>query len=101
MKINLIVIRTANLDIILKFYNMLGLCFIEEKHGNGPIHYSCSLDGVVLEIYPATNAYPVDQSTSLGFSIPSITTMIEQLTDEHIEFKIIQPDHRKIHLSQL
>lgn len=109
MKFNLIVLRTSNLDNTLRFYNLLGLSFNEEKHGNGPIHYSCTLDDIVLEIYPASPKNPAEKSTTLGFSIPSIDIMAEKLTVNHIDFKFIDQnnivaidsDGRKIYLSTI
>lgn len=35
-----------------QFYATIGLAFVEEKHGDGPIHYACDFQNVVLEIYP-------------------------------------------------
>jgi lactoylglutathione lyase len=52
-RLNLLVLRAADLDVTLSFYRALGLSFNEEQHGKGPVHYACELDGLVLEIYPA------------------------------------------------
>ncbi|MEK7546324.1 MAG: VOC family protein [Patescibacteria group bacterium] len=35
-----------------QFYETVGLAFVEEKHGEGPVHYACDFQGMVLEIYP-------------------------------------------------
>lgn len=81
--LSLIVIRSANLEAALSFYQALGLDFIEEQHGAGPIHYSCELGNIVLELYPAKNGpalepQPVD-STMLGFKIASLEATLEKL----------------------
>lgn len=46
------VIKTEEVERTLKFFTQLGLNFVQEKHGNGPIHYACEQNGVVFEIYP-------------------------------------------------
>lgn len=35
-----------------RFYEVLGLVFRDERHGNGPAHHACDLGGSVLEVYP-------------------------------------------------
>ena len=35
-----------------QFYETVGLAFVEEKHGEGPVHYAHAFPGLVLEIYP-------------------------------------------------
>lgn len=85
-KISLVVIRTSNLDRAIAFYRTLGLSFNEEKHGNGPVHFSCELDNLVLEIYPGKETGPIDYKSSgatmLGFNVPSVddtVTLLQQL----------------------
>jgi hypothetical protein len=51
-QLSLIVIRATDIEETMGFYRAIGLAFQEEQHGSGPLHYSCTLDGVVLEIYP-------------------------------------------------
>jgi catechol 2,3-dioxygenase-like lactoylglutathione lyase family enzyme len=55
-KINLLVLRVADLEISRSFYSHLGLDLVPEKHGAGPLHYSCTLQETILEIYPYTDA---------------------------------------------
>jgi len=88
MKINLLVIRSNNLKEIAEQYAALGLQLTYHQHGNGPFHYSCTLDDFVFEIYPASANYPADRSIRLGFSIPASaykTSSIESV------WKIIHP----------
>ncbi|HTN86450.1 MAG TPA: hypothetical protein VL242_22270 [Sorangium sp.] len=51
--LTLVVLYCANVDVSLRFYERLGLSFVKEQHGAGPIHYSSQLGDVVLELYPA------------------------------------------------
>lgn len=52
--INLLVIRSPDIDRAVCFYEVLGLSFEKHAHGNGPLHYACESDGFVFEIYPVT-----------------------------------------------
>jgi lactoylglutathione lyase len=46
-----LVIKTADVELTKSFLEGFGLVFKEEKHGSGPLHYSCSAGDRVLEIY--------------------------------------------------
>ena len=46
--LNLVVLRSANIDQAMAFYSKLGLNFIKHRHGTGPEHYSAELVGAVL-----------------------------------------------------
>lgn len=52
--LSLLVLRSSKMEACRAFYEALGLGFQQEQHGQGPVHHSCDLGGVVLEIYPAT-----------------------------------------------
>jgi lactoylglutathione lyase len=47
-----LVIRTPEVARTVEFLTGLGLTFVEEQHGDGPVHYACEVDGNVLEVYP-------------------------------------------------
>lgn len=50
---NTLVIKSKDIEKTRTFLSSFGLVFVEEKHGEGPIHFSTtSSDGKVLEIYP-------------------------------------------------
>ncbi|WP_437832113.1 VOC family protein [Sorangium sp. So ce1153] len=51
--LTLVVLYCSDIDVSLRFYERLGLSFVKEQHGAGPIHYSSQLGDVVLELYPA------------------------------------------------
>jgi lactoylglutathione lyase len=72
MILNLIVIRAHDPVRLSRFYRLLGLPFVREKHGNGPEHYCCSEGEVLIEIYPLG---PDDADTTtvhLGFAVGSL-----------------------------
>jgi catechol 2,3-dioxygenase-like lactoylglutathione lyase family enzyme len=72
-KLNLLVLKTPHLDALRTFYQTLGIQFIGEQHGTGPIHYVGRVGEVVLELYPAEAA---DQ-TRLGFMVGDLEAVLE------------------------
>ncbi len=52
MQLNLLVLHTARLEAVRSFYETLGFHLVEEKHGNGPVHYSWITSNFVIEFYP-------------------------------------------------
>ena len=64
--LNLLVLRCTNIERAKSFYELFGMAFQKEKHGNGPEHYSSSDERGVFEIYPLEGA-SADQ-TGLGFT---------------------------------
>lgn len=63
-------LRCADLQASRTFYEALGLDFIEEQHGTGPLHYAATIGATVLELYPARDetALPV----RLGLAVDGI-----------------------------
>lgn len=51
-RLNLVVIRSANLPQAVRFYEAIGLRFERESHGSGPVHYASVAEGRVFELYP-------------------------------------------------
>lgn len=47
-----LVVKTPYVKEAVEFFNKLGLEFVQEQHGDGPIHYACERNDVVFEIYP-------------------------------------------------
>jgi hypothetical protein len=41
-----LVIKTSDIDSLKEFYTLLGLQFVQEKHGAGPLHYSTMINGM-------------------------------------------------------
>jgi lactoylglutathione lyase len=66
-KMKLLVLRVENLELSRAFYAGLGLELLPEKHGNGPLHYSCSMQETVMELYPCSLQQPRPASVRLGF----------------------------------
>lgn len=68
-----IVLRTSKVEQAVKFLEQEhGMIFTEEKHDDGPVHYSNEMDGTVLEIYP------VSKDTVLKSALlPLVTRLIK------------------------
>lgn len=83
--LGLIVLRAADLEQTLRFYQALGLEFSEEQHGNGPLHYACDLGGMVIEIYPGKPGTAPDRrsggATMLGFQVDSLETRLKAVEE--------------------
>lgn len=88
--LSLIVIRAANIEASLAFYRALGVAFVQEQHGSGPVHYSCDFGGLVLELYP-NKANPSQESSThtmmLGFKVASLESTLAELHKLEIEPK--------------
>ena len=88
MKLNLIVIRTADMLRLVNFYKILGLEFDYHKHDKGVFHYTTKIGDTTFEIYPLLkNQVEADISTRLGFEIESFEEKIALLS----EFMVSQP----------
>ncbi len=74
--LSLLVLRSARLEATLAFYRALGLTFVQEQHGGGPVHFSAQMGDLVMEIYPGTEGASLDRkaggATMLGFRIASV-----------------------------
>ncbi|HLU11797.1 MAG TPA: VOC family protein [Oceanobacillus sp.] len=81
--LNLIVLRTADIRATLAFYRALGMVFVEEQHGTSPVHYSCELGDIIVEIYPTKpNIAPDGRqagATMIGFRVESVERVVENL----------------------
>jgi len=70
IKLNLVVIRTSNLEVLKNQYELLGLNFTYHKHGNGPYHYSATDGKFTFEIYPLTKSMrEANHTLRLGFEV--------------------------------
>lgn len=111
MEIRLIVVRTNDPKRLADFYSLLSLKFDYHKHGNSPMHYSVTIGGLVLEIYPLSKSQTEpDKNLRLGFAIDNFEETLKLLNSNNITFSeptltdfgfltiISDPDGRKIEL---
>lgn len=76
--LSLVVLKSSDLQAARRFYMALGLNFVEEKHGEGPLHFSASVGSTLVEIYPC----PEDEALApmrLGFRVPSVDQTVAEL----------------------
>ena len=76
--LNLLVIRSEDLECARSFYQALGLRFEKHRHGNGLPHLAAEVDGFVFEIYPQSGK-PTN-NTRLGFTVKEIVETVKILT---------------------
>ena len=68
------------MEALVAFYKAVGLSFREEKHGNGPVHFSTLLGDTVLEVYPLPKSVQTsDATTRLGFTIDRVEDIVQKL----------------------
>ncbi len=82
--LSLIVLRTQKIKELKKFYEILGLEFVREKHGDGPIHYSCkSPNSVVFELYPTQSASDVGRNRLEFTTHQNLADLSDAITGEY------------------
>jgi catechol 2,3-dioxygenase-like lactoylglutathione lyase family enzyme len=85
--LNLVVLRCHDLARSRRFYDALGLRFVDERHGQRPPHVAATLPGgTVVELYPtepegcgAGAASPVPRDPRLGFAVEHIDAVVAQI----------------------
>jgi lactoylglutathione lyase len=78
-RLNLVVLRVADLERAVAFYRAVGLAFERHAHGTGPQHYASESSGFVFELYAATAEQPVSASTRVGFAIEDVDAVVARL----------------------
>ena len=77
VKLNLLVIRMADLAAARAFYESIGLVFSVEKHGTGPEHLACTLGDTVFEIYPGATGETAN--CRLGFEVSALDEVVARV----------------------
>ena len=71
-QLNLVVLRSSDIERAVSFYHQIGLLFMRHAHGAGPEHYTSEISGLIFELYPATSKYPSTAGTRIGFRVASV-----------------------------
>lgn len=105
VRLNLLVLRCQDIELSKRFFGALGCRFVEEKHGTGPTHYSCTMGAVVLELYP-TRAES-SAGVRLGLCVDDLAVVLERVAqlgaavessaDTHAV--VVDPDGRRVALA--
>ena len=75
--LNLLVLKTDDVERLRDFYASLGFEFVEEQHGSGPRHFSAPMGEGILEVYPLPEGATVDLTTRLGFVVNDVHEAVE------------------------
>ena len=78
--LNLVVLRSSDIDRAAVFYREMGLLFTRHAHGSGPEHYSSEVSGLVFELYPFTPKSSPTTGTRIGFRVDSIDEVVTILS---------------------
>ncbi|MDY6938635.1 MAG: VOC family protein [Cyanobacteriota bacterium] len=76
--LNLLVIRSSNIERAKIFYEALGLVFEAHQHGNGAPHFAAEEHGLVFEIYPLLKGKSTS-ATRFGFRVNAVEETIANL----------------------
>jgi predicted enzyme related to lactoylglutathione lyase len=77
--LNLVVIRSSDLERAHQFYSAMGLLMRRDSHGSGPAHYVAVVCGLVFEIYPLAPGQAPTTGTRLGFQVESVDDLVPML----------------------
>jgi catechol 2,3-dioxygenase-like lactoylglutathione lyase family enzyme len=86
-RLNLVVLRCHDLARSRRFYDALGLRFVDEQHGQRPPHVAATLPGgTVVELYPATESGAGETSPNcgardprLGFAVAHVDAVVAEI----------------------
>jgi hypothetical protein len=80
-ELNLVVIRSRNIDKSVAFYSALGITFSKHAHGKGPEHYAYEEGAVTFEIYPETEPASATTATRIGFKVTELDSLLPILVE--------------------
>jgi len=97
MNLYLIVYYVDSIEQSKYFFELLGLSFTKEKHGDGPVHFSTTLSKTVLELYPNNERNGITR-TRLGLELPTPILpdikAIENLSDKPVDIMSLDNDKK-------
>ena len=107
--LNLLVLRSADIEATRAFYELLDLTFTRHAHGSGPEHFAHEDERGVFEIYPVKAGGSSD-NVGLGFGVDDLAAAHErfasyrpgpiQQTDWGRSFVVRDPDGRRVEIKQ-
>ena len=106
--LNLLVLRSPDIERARQFYELLGMRFSRHAHGTGPEHYAHEDERGVFEIYPTKQ--PSGDAAGLGFAVDDLAATRESLiayapaeireSEWARSFVIRDPDGRRVEVKQ-
>jgi lactoylglutathione lyase len=107
--LNLLVLRSADMDKTRRFYELLGHQFVRHSHGSGPEHFAHEDDRGVLEIYPVKAGEKAD-NVGLGFAVSDLQAMHQRVAECQpgpirenewgCSFVVRDPDGRRVEIKR-
>ena len=82
-RMNLVVIRSQDIEASKTFYEQIGLTFQRHKHGKGAEHYASESPAFAFEIYPDSGT--ASSGARVGFSVSDVDSAVEALREAGIE----------------
>lgn len=79
--LNLVVIRSTDIEWARQFYQRMGLLIRRDAHDSGPAHYVSVVCGLVFEIYPLAPGQPPTTGTRLGFQVDAVDDLVAGLVE--------------------
>jgi lactoylglutathione lyase len=79
--LNLVVLRSTDIECAARFYSQMGLLFTLHRHGAGREHYTSMVEGMVFELYPLTAQASPTTGTRIGFRIDSVDQIVPLLAN--------------------
>lgn len=79
MRLSYIVLYCKDLNASRHFYGLVGLVFVEERHGRGPLHFSADVSGVTVELYPLKGSPSDAKPQRVGFAITDFAAAVGRL----------------------
>jgi lactoylglutathione lyase len=80
-RLNLVVLRSHDLESAERFYGTLGLRFGRHRHGHGPEHLCAEDAGLVFEVYPSREGQPSTAGARLGFEVDDLDRVVASLVE--------------------
>ena len=98
-QLNLLVVYCSNLITSLEYYESLGLQFVKEKHGKGPVHWSTQIGECIFELYP-NNHEAKPRPMRFGLSLNEKDLRVDLTANDPEKPLIVRdPDGNYIHIS--
>ena len=79
-ELNLIVIRSKDMDKLVSFYALFDIDFVKHRHDKGPEHFSAEMEPLVFEIYQQRSDEDSTTKVRLGFKVDKLDKVLADLT---------------------
>jgi catechol 2,3-dioxygenase-like lactoylglutathione lyase family enzyme len=79
-RLNLVVLRSPDVERAVEFYRQMGLPFTRHSHGSGPIHFASEVNGMVFELYPLAPKSAPTTGARIGFLVDNVDDVVAKLS---------------------